>query len=415
MENKKKNSDGGGTVGTVICVIVLLLIICNFDAIITWGGVLILVVIAGILVTSIVRSHRESVALRKKEEEERKRQRELDIAIKSREAERKIEERKKAIQNGAKAYQYSINTELQNAERSKRIGAFIQYYDGAVEKLEELAETIDAELLNALYEINFYPNPKLREVKDEFQWHLCDAIERAKLSTLEEIRTKYRNSVEFQKKRAHDFYNEIETYKNRFSDGSLKFANEAALELFRFVKEPAPTEIVAQIDNRGNFIPDKSAVTAIENVLSEVDYMEGHDFERWCADLLEVNEFNNVEVTRGSGDQGVDVVAEKGGVWYAIQCKCYTSDLGNKPVQEVFAGKEFYGCQVGVVMTNRGFTAGATQLAEKTKVLLWGREKLVEMIKYGQRYEEEKERFEHSSESKNDPLDDAFNLDWLEI
>ena len=34
----------------------------------------------------------------------------------------------------------------------------------------------------------------------------------------------------------------------------------------------------------------------------ELDAMEGHDFEYFCADLLEDHGFKSVEVTRGSGD-----------------------------------------------------------------------------------------------------------------
>lgn len=119
---------------------------------------------------------------------------------------------------------------------------------------------------------------------------------------------------------------------------------------------------------------------SVPNPLSIVDEMEGHQFEYWCANLLKRNGFTNVEVTPGSNDQGVDVLAEKGGIKYAIQCKCYSSDLSNKPVQEVNTGKAIYRCQIGVVMTNRYFTAGAKQAAEATGVLLWDREKLKEML-----------------------------------
>lgn len=114
--------------------------------------------------------------------------------------------------------------------------------------------------------------------------------------------------------------------------------------------------------------------------IDRVDQMEGHEFEYWCADLLRTNGFVNVEVTRGSGDQGVDVLAEKDGIRYAIQCKCYHSDLGNKPIQEVNAGKTIYGCHVGAVMTNRYFTRGGKQAAEATHILLWDRDKLLEWI-----------------------------------
>lgn len=111
-----------------------------------------------------------------------------------------------------------------------------------------------------------------------------------------------------------------------------------------------------------------------------MDSMSGTEFETWCAALLLKNGFSKANVTKASGDHGVDIVAEKDGIYYAIQCKCYHSDLGNAPVQEVYAGKEMYKCQVGVVMTNRHFTKGARELAESTRVLLWDRDKLISMI-----------------------------------
>ena len=114
---------------------------------------------------------------------------------------------------------------------------------------------------------------------------------------------------------------------------------------------------------------------------NQYDYMEGHDFEYFCAKLLKNNGFTNVEVTQGSGDQGIDILATKDGIKYGIQCKCYSSDIGNKAVQEVFSGKTFYNCHVGVVLTNRYFTSSAKELAEKSGVLLWDRDRLNEMIK----------------------------------
>lgn len=116
------------------------------------------------------------------------------------------------------------------------------------------------------------------------------------------------------------------------------------------------------------------------DIVSEIDGMEGHEFEHYCANLLKKNGFLNVSVTRGSGDQGVDVLAEKDGVKYAVQCKNYASALGNTPVQEVNAGKIYYKCHVGVVMTNSTFTSGARELAAATGVLLWDRTVLQNMM-----------------------------------
>ncbi|MFR6591014.1 MAG: restriction endonuclease, partial [Gallintestinimicrobium sp.] len=85
----------------------------------------------------------------------------------------------------------------------------------------------------------------------------------------------------------------------------------------------------------------------------ELDAMEGHDFEYFCADLLEDHGFKSVEVTRGSGDYGVDVLAEKEGVTYAVQCKRYDGPVGVKAVQEAYAGRDYYDRMVGAVMTNQ--------------------------------------------------------------
>lgn len=113
---------------------------------------------------------------------------------------------------------------------------------------------------------------------------------------------------------------------------------------------------------------------SVETELMAIDLMEGLGFEYWCADLLTKMGYTNVEVTRGSGDQGVDVLAQKDGIKYAIQCKCYSSNLGNTPVQEINTGKVIYHCHVGVVMTNRYFTEGAKEAADATDVLLWDRD-----------------------------------------
>jgi len=104
-----------------------------------------------------------------------------------------------------------------------------------------------------------------------------------------------------------------------------------------------------------------------------VDEMEGHDFEYYCADLLKEKGFLEVEVTSGSRDYGVDILAEKDGVTYAIQCKCYSAPVGVTAVQEAYAGRDYYERMVGVVLTNQYFTAPAVEVANKLKVMLWDR------------------------------------------
>lgn len=114
--------------------------------------------------------------------------------------------------------------------------------------------------------------------------------------------------------------------------------------------------------------------------IRSLDEIEGHEFERYCAELLKKRGFEEVSVTKGSGDYGVDVLAEKDGVTYAIQCKAYTTPVGVKAVQEAYAGREYYDRMVGAVLTNQYFTKPAVEAAKKLKILLWDRGYLDSMI-----------------------------------
>ncbi len=113
---------------------------------------------------------------------------------------------------------------------------------------------------------------------------------------------------------------------------------------------------------------------------NDMDFMEGHEFEYYCAELLEKCGFQEVEVTRGSGDYGIDILAEKDGVTYAIQCKRYNAPVGVKAVQEAYAGRDYYDRMVGAVLTNQYFTQPAAEAARKLKILLWDRGYLESMM-----------------------------------
>ena len=117
------------------------------------------------------------------------------------------------------------------------------------------------------------------------------------------------------------------------------------------------------------------------NPMYAIDRMDGHEFERWSTSFLIRIGFQSAEVTQASNDDGVDIIAVKDGVRYAVQCKCYTSSLGNKPIQEVHTGKSIYNCHVGAVITNRTFTSGGKKAAEATGTLLWDRDWIISHLK----------------------------------
>ncbi len=96
---------------------------------------------------------------------------------------------------------------------------------------------------------------------------------------------------------------------------------------------------------------------------------DGHEFEHWVAENL--NQFGwDAKATSGSGDQGIDVIATKDGKTVGLQCKLFSSPVGNKAVQEAHAGKAFHQMDVVGVISNASYTKSAKALAADTGVKL---------------------------------------------
>ena len=97
--------------------------------------------------------------------------------------------------------------------------------------------------------------------------------------------------------------------------------------------------------------------------------MSGEEYEEFCKYILKQRGWR-INLTPKSGDQGVDLIAFKEYLKVCIQCKRYTNPVGNKAVQEIIAGKQFYDGTHAVVVTNAGYTKSAQTLALKTGVIL---------------------------------------------
>lgn len=120
--------------------------------------------------------------------------------------------------------------------------------------------------------------------------------------------------------------------------------------------------------------------TNIQEQLIKVDNLEGLQFERYVSELLKKTGFKNVIVTKGSGDFGADIIAQKDGNKYAFQCKRFASPIGPKPIGEVLRGMNKYQCNKGIVITNNYFTNQAIQEAKVSNIELWDRDKLSSLI-----------------------------------
>lgn len=107
---------------------------------------------------------------------------------------------------------------------------------------------------------------------------------------------------------------------------------------------------------------------------------DGSEFEHFVCELYKKMGYK-AEVTKQSGDQGLDGIAEKGDKRIGVQAKCYSGTVGNSAVQEAVAGKSYYHCGKVVVITNNYFTPFAKELAQSNDVILWDRDILKEKIK----------------------------------
>lgn len=95
----------------------------------------------------------------------------------------------------------------------------------------------------------------------------------------------------------------------------------------------------------------------------------GLAFEELCRSRLNDLGFET-SLTKPSGDFGGDIVAEKHGITYIIQCKATSGKVGVKAIQEAATAKRYYKADAAVVITNGEYTSAANELAVENKVIL---------------------------------------------
>ena len=128
-----------------------------------------------------------------------------------------------------------------------------------------------------------------------------------------------------------------------------------------------------------NRLTNKQVQKSINYSINDVDLMDGHEFERFVS-LLFTKMGYMTEITKGSGDQGMDKKKKKNGSRIGIQAKCYSNKVTNKAVQEIFTSLNYYNCNKGMVITNNYFTESALELAQSNNIVLWDRDILKRKI-----------------------------------
>ncbi len=88
----------------------------------------------------------------------------------------------------------------------------------------------------------------------------------------------------------------------------------------------------------------------------------------------------------------MDIIVDYQGERAAVRCKNCKRAVGNKPVQEVYAGARHHACERAWVVAPAGYTRGARELARSTGVSPFDADSIRGWIRHVDRLERERER-----------------------
>lgn len=109
--------------------------------------------------------------------------------------------------------------------------------------------------------------------------------------------------------------------------------------------------------------------------LHSIDTMDGTQFEEFLA-VLFVHLGYRVQHVGMSHDFGADLVLTSSRQRMIVQAKRYAGNVGIGAVQEVLGAVQYYRGTRGMVVASSGFTESARELAARSGVELWDRQRL---------------------------------------
>ena len=131
---------------------------------------------------------------------------------------------------------------------------------------------------------------------------------------------------------------------------------------------------ISEIEGRFETWEQEVAVKNLAILQEDWRSLKGIPFETWLSRIFS-NLGGKVELTKASGDQGVDLIVHFPHGKVAIQAKGYPSTVvGNKAVQEIYAGAGHYRIDDYAVVTNSTFTKSAKELAASLNCALVDKE-----------------------------------------
>lgn len=114
--------------------------------------------------------------------------------------------------------------------------------------------------------------------------------------------------------------------------------------------------------------------------IQTLDELEGSDYERAIAGLLETRGFTAMSVP-DRREFGADFVARLGSKTYAVRVKRSMAQIDHRAVQEVLGGSAYVGATAQMVVANAPFSNSARALAERASVELIDRNTLKQWMR----------------------------------
>ncbi|MFY9299638.1 MAG: restriction endonuclease [Candidatus Nitrosotenuis sp.] len=180
---------------------------------------------------------------------------------------------------------------------------------------------------------------------------------------------------------------ELNDYINNFLElyGEYEQENMSYLERLLGEKRIQTMDLqdkVTEVKRKLELERFKNNLSIVSETISipDCDKMSGRDFEVFLESLFKKMGYT-ATVTKGSGDQGADLIIEKLGQKEVVQSKKSQNKISNKAVQEIGTAVKHYDADRGIVVTNNFFHDSAIELAKSNGIELIDRTRLEELLR----------------------------------
>lgn len=169
---------------------------------------------------------------------------------------------------------------------------------------------------------------------------------------------------------------------DELSDGN----NRTFLDIINNDKniEKISSLLLDKADIEGDFYVKKKLPIEIKKDAIDIATMDPYEFEDLCKQLFEKAGFVNVYRKGGSGDLGVDIVAQQfnGNTkeHWLIQCKRWVGNVDATPLQRLVSERERLGAQKIACYTTSNYTKDARKIAEEQGVIIVDGKELIQKL-----------------------------------